>query len=86
VFDGDHHAGLRANLGHVLDLADGRLAGYGLVDAAGMRAAIRAAAAGAPTAWPWLLSTLAAEMWLRSLRAAPAIIWTREAAVPCRRP
>lgn len=95
VFDGDHHAGLRANLGHVLDLADGHLAARHLIKTNGLRTVIRAAAAGAPTAWPWVLSTLAAELWLRSLQAAPAVAWTAhrapnptrtEAAAPCQRP
>ncbi|WEB41498.1 albusnodin/ikarugamycin family macrolactam cyclase [Streptomyces yunnanensis] len=75
VFVGEFHRGMRANLRRVLDLTEGRLAGLGLVTPEPLRAAVHAAALGAETAWPALLPTLNAEMWLAAVDRAPAIEW-----------
>ena len=60
----DHHAGMRANLPDLLDLADGRLAQLGLVDPACLRRHLREAAAGISIELAPLEQALAAEAWL----------------------
>ncbi|MFD8545000.1 albusnodin/ikarugamycin family macrolactam cyclase [Streptomyces sp. NPDC059649] len=75
VFVGEFHRGMRANLRRVISLADGRLAGLGLVEPAPLRAALHAAALGAKTAWPALLPVLNAEMWLAAIERSPSIEW-----------
>ncbi|MCZ0994332.1 albusnodin/ikarugamycin family macrolactam cyclase [Streptomyces noursei] len=75
VFVGEFHRGMRMNLRRVLDLAEGRLAGLGLVTPGPLRAAVHAAALGAETAWPALLPTLNAEMWLAAIDRAPVAGW-----------
>ncbi|MFE7315679.1 albusnodin/ikarugamycin family macrolactam cyclase [Streptomyces sp. NPDC057555] len=75
VFVGEFHRGMRVNLHRVLGLAEGRLAALGLVLPGPLRAAVHAAALGAETAWPALLPTLNAEMWLAAVDRAPAIEW-----------
>jgi asparagine synthase (glutamine-hydrolysing) len=65
-FDADHHAGMRANLRDLMDLADGRLAGLGLVDPVRLRRALRSAAAGIPAPLASLEQALAAEAWLEA--------------------
>jgi asparagine synthase (glutamine-hydrolysing) len=75
TFVGDHHEGLRRNLHHVLDLADGRLAGRGLITLDKLRSEIHMAAAGRNIHWGHLQRVLAAEVWLRSLESAGPIDW-----------
>ncbi|MGW7572540.1 albusnodin/ikarugamycin family macrolactam cyclase [Streptomyces sp. NPDC054765] len=79
VFASDFHRGIRTNLRRVLDLADGRLAARGLIDPGPLRATVHAAALGAETIWPPLLSTLAAEAWLEAVENSPAVEWTTPA-------
>lgn len=78
VFVGDHYQGLRANLDAVLDLPDGHLAEHGLIEPEPVRVAIRAAALGLETTWSQLEPLLCAELWLRSIAAAPTVAWTRQ--------
>ncbi|MGW8975109.1 albusnodin/ikarugamycin family macrolactam cyclase [Streptomyces platensis] len=79
---GDFHLGLRVNRRRVLGLADGRLAALGLITPVPLRATIQAAALGAETIWPPLLSVLAAEVWLEAIERAPGTEWTQAAAAP----
>ena len=76
VFVGDHHRGLRANLPHVLDLADGHLADRGLADPQRLDRQIRRAALGLDTNWGRLEPLLCAELWLRTVAAVPPVPWT----------
>lgn len=78
AFVGDHHQGLRANLDAVLDLPDGHLAEHGLIEPEPVRTAIRAAGLGLETTWSHLEPLLCAELWLRSIAAAPAVDWIRQ--------
>ncbi len=80
LFVGDFHQGVRLNLPHVLDLADGRLAALGVVDPEPLRAVMRGAALGAQTVWPPLLSVLAAEAWLEAVGRASRTEWTERSA------
>ncbi|MFC6882282.1 MULTISPECIES: asparagine synthase [Actinomadura] len=71
-FSADVYAGLRRHRSELLELSDGmRLAGLGLVDPGALRAVLMS-----PPPFPHrlvpLLGTLACEVWLRSLEAAPA--------------
>jgi asparagine synthase (glutamine-hydrolysing) len=75
-FVGDYHQGARTNLRRLLALADGRLADRGIVDPAPLRAALHAAALGARTIWPPLLSAVAAESWLGAVETAARTAWT----------
>ncbi|MFI6350512.1 albusnodin/ikarugamycin family macrolactam cyclase [Streptomyces sp. NPDC050560] len=75
VFVGEFHRGLRANLARTLELADGRLAALGLVAPSPLRTAIHTASLGAETAWPALLPTLNAELWLAAVERTPAPVW-----------
>ncbi|MFF4602107.1 albusnodin/ikarugamycin family macrolactam cyclase [Streptomyces sp. NPDC001339] len=75
VFVGDFHQGLRINLRRLLTLADGRLAARGLVSPGPLRAAMHAAALGARTIWPPLLSAIAAESWLEAIDRSPRTEW-----------
>jgi asparagine synthase (glutamine-hydrolysing) len=75
LFVGDYHQGARVNVGRLLALADGRLSAMGLVNPAPLRAAVHAAALGAPTIWPPLLSAVAAESWLAAVESAAQTQW-----------
>lgn len=75
VFAGDFHRGVRANLPALLTLADGRLAGRGLVDPGPLRAAIQGAALGVRSVWPPLLAALVAEMWLGVVEEEKPVQW-----------
>ncbi|MEU6486757.1 albusnodin/ikarugamycin family macrolactam cyclase [Streptomyces sp. NPDC046887] len=79
---GDFHLGLRANRRRVLGLADGRLAALGLVTPPPLRATVHAAALGAATTWPPLLSALAAEAWLEAVERTPGTEWTQTTPTP----
>ncbi|MEW1610633.1 MULTISPECIES: albusnodin/ikarugamycin family macrolactam cyclase [unclassified Streptomyces] len=79
---GDFHLGLRVNRRRVLGLADGRLAALGLVNPVPLRATVHAAALGAETIWPPLLSALAAEAWLEAVERASGTEWTYTAPTP----
>ncbi|MQA23939.1 MAG: albusnodin/ikarugamycin family macrolactam cyclase [Micromonosporaceae bacterium] len=78
VFAGDHHRGLRANLGSVLALAEGRLSGLRLVDPRWLADEIHRAAAGLDVTWSHLTPLLCAETWLRTIAKAPKVSWTYE--------
>ncbi|MGH8571410.1 MAG: albusnodin/ikarugamycin family macrolactam cyclase, partial [Gammaproteobacteria bacterium] len=54
----------------------GELAVLGLTDPAALRRAISQAAAGLPTHFGFLETTLACDAWLRALRVAQPIRWT----------
>jgi asparagine synthase (glutamine-hydrolysing) len=75
VFVGEFHRGMRMRLPRLLALADGRLAGLGLIEPGPLRAAMHAAALGAETAWPALLPTLNAELWLAVAETTPTPRW-----------
>ncbi|MEW1675455.1 albusnodin/ikarugamycin family macrolactam cyclase [Streptomyces noursei] len=77
-FDADHYAGLRANLPDLRALADGHLAGLGLVDPPALERALREAAAGIPAPLATLEQALAAEAWLIAHHRDPAPVWTTE--------
>ncbi|MFE6689657.1 albusnodin/ikarugamycin family macrolactam cyclase [Streptomyces sp. NPDC057743] len=77
VFVGDFHQGLRVNLRRLLTLADGRLAAIGLVNPDPLRATMHAAALGARTVWPPLLSAIAAEAWLEAVDRGPRTEWAK---------
>ncbi|GAB2500721.1 albusnodin/ikarugamycin family macrolactam cyclase [Nocardiopsis aegyptia] len=77
--DADHHQGLRINLTSVLKLADGWLAGHGIIDPRVLRSELRRAASGRPTAWGLIEPVIAAEVWARSVEAGRAPVWFREA-------
>ncbi|PZT76631.1 MULTISPECIES: albusnodin/ikarugamycin family macrolactam cyclase [unclassified Streptomyces] len=79
---GDFHLGLRRNRTRLLRLADGRLAALGLVNPAPLCATLHAAALGAETIWPPLLSVLAAEAWLEAVERSPGTEWTYTAPTP----
>ncbi|MGH3565964.1 MAG: albusnodin/ikarugamycin family macrolactam cyclase [Pseudonocardia sp.] len=78
MFEADHHRGLRTHLSHVLALVDGELAARGLIDVAALRHAVSQAAAGLPTHFGFLETTLACEAWLRALPVAPPVMWVTE--------
>lgn len=82
VFIGDFHQGLRVNLRRVLGLADGRLASLGIINPAPLRATMHAAALGARTVWPPVLSALAAEAWLEAVESAPGTGWEEPVSAP----
>ncbi|GHB32485.1 albusnodin/ikarugamycin family macrolactam cyclase [Streptomyces chryseus] len=75
VFAGDFHRGVRANLPALLALADGRLAGLGLIDPGPLRAALHGVALGAKSVWPPLLAALAAEMWMAAVESDKPVAW-----------
>ncbi|MBC3987810.1 albusnodin/ikarugamycin family macrolactam cyclase [Streptomyces sp. AC563] len=79
---GDFHLGLRRNRARVLGLVDGRLAALGLINPVPLRATVHAAALGAETIWPPLLSALAAEAWLEAVEHSPGTEWTHAAPTP----
>ncbi|MGH3625803.1 MAG: albusnodin/ikarugamycin family macrolactam cyclase [Sciscionella sp.] len=76
VFEADHHRGLRTHLSHALALVDGELAARGLIEVAALRHAVSQAAAGLPTHFGFLETTLGCEAWLRVLQCTPSVIWT----------
>lgn len=76
VFEADHHRGLRTHLNHILALTDGELATRGLIDTVALRRAVSQAAAGLPTHFGFLETTLACEAWLRAVERAQPIRWT----------
>ncbi|MGW6207401.1 albusnodin/ikarugamycin family macrolactam cyclase [Streptomyces sp. NPDC055089] len=78
-FDADHFTGMRANLPDLLDLADGHLAGLGLIDPGRFRTKLREAAAGIPTPLASIEQALTAEAWLRAHHRAPHPAWNRSA-------
>jgi asparagine synthase (glutamine-hydrolysing) len=80
TFDADHYRGIRANRADLLPLADGHLAGAGLVAPTALRTMLTQTAAGLQVALAGLESVLAAEVWLRAVNAAPPIAWTTVAA------
>jgi asparagine synthase (glutamine-hydrolysing) len=76
-FTPDHYLGLRANTAVLHDLADGALAGHGLLDVEQFRRQLRRAQAGLPVAFSEFEPVLAAEVWLRAIAAGrPAARWT----------
>ncbi|MFF7454457.1 albusnodin/ikarugamycin family macrolactam cyclase [Kitasatospora sp. NPDC008115] len=75
-FNADHYTGLRANLPHLSTLADGHLAGLGLVHPDRLRRHLSQAAAGLPTSLAPLEQAFAAEAWLTAHHHAPVPQWT----------
>jgi asparagine synthase (glutamine-hydrolysing) len=75
-FTADFYQGMRANLPTLLDLADGRLAELGLVNAAELRTTLKNVSVGVPLAFSAVEPAIAAEAWLRSVDAAPSVRWT----------
>ncbi|WP_370424350.1 albusnodin/ikarugamycin family macrolactam cyclase (plasmid) [Streptomyces sp. QH1-20] len=75
------HHGVRANLPHLLDQTDGRLAALNLINPAQLRTALRHAALGVETPWATLLRTLAAETWLGVAETALDCGWQTEEAL-----
>ncbi|MGQ4515556.1 albusnodin/ikarugamycin family macrolactam cyclase [Streptomyces sp. DW26H14] len=76
-FEADHFSGMRANLRELSALADGRLAGLGLLDPGRFRMHLAQAAAGIPLSLATLEQALTAEAWLTALHREPAPRWTR---------
>ncbi|TXL83969.1 albusnodin/ikarugamycin family macrolactam cyclase [Streptomyces sp. IB2014 016-6] len=74
-FNADHYTGLRTNLPHLQQLADGRLAALGLIDPNLLRSHLAQAAAGIPMSLATLEQALAAEAWLHALDHAPTTAW-----------
>ncbi|MER7045221.1 albusnodin/ikarugamycin family macrolactam cyclase [Streptomyces jumonjinensis] len=70
----DHHHGLRANLSRVLDLADGHLAGLGLVRPAVLRSLLRRGALGVDIPWGLIEPVLGTELWLRASGTAKQLV------------
>lgn len=80
TFTSDYYQGLRTNLPSLLDLADGRLARLGIIDAEPLRATLEAAAAGAPTALYTLDTVLGIEAWMAVVESAHEPSWWSDAA------
>ncbi|RDG35930.1 albusnodin/ikarugamycin family macrolactam cyclase [Streptomyces corynorhini] len=78
-FNTDHYAGLRTNLADVSALADGHLAGLGLIDPNRLRGHLRQAAAGIPMPLATIEQALSAEAWLHSHHHTPGPVWTDRA-------
>ncbi|QDY77095.1 albusnodin/ikarugamycin family macrolactam cyclase [Streptomyces qinzhouensis] len=74
LFAMDHHHGLRANLNHVLNLADGYLADLGLVRPAALRSLLRRGALGIDIPWGLIEPVLGAELWLRASGTATQLV------------
>jgi asparagine synthase (glutamine-hydrolysing) len=77
-FDADHYAGMRANLDDLAALADGHLAGLGLVDPRRLRNQLRRASAGIPMSLATIEQALTAEAWLVAHHREPAPGWTAQ--------
>ncbi|MFF2021297.1 albusnodin/ikarugamycin family macrolactam cyclase [Streptomyces sp. NPDC058171] len=78
-FAADHHHGLRANLGRALDLADGHLAGLGLVRPAVLRSLLRRGALGVDIPWGLIEPVLGTELWLRASGTATQFVrWEKQ--------
>ncbi|GAA3042420.1 lasso peptide isopeptide bond-forming cyclase [Kitasatospora albolonga] len=78
LFAVDHHHGLRANQGRVLDLVDGHLADLGLIRPAALRSLLRNAVLGVDIPWGLIEPVLGTELWLRaSGMAGQEIRWER---------
>ncbi|MFF4080798.1 albusnodin/ikarugamycin family macrolactam cyclase [Streptomyces sp. NPDC001777] len=75
-FDADHYAGMRTNLGDLSALADGHLAGLGLIEPRRLRSHLRRAAAGIPMPLAVIEQVLTAEAWLVAHHREPARAWT----------
>ncbi|MFB8286358.1 albusnodin/ikarugamycin family macrolactam cyclase [Kitasatospora purpeofusca] len=76
-FNADHYTGLRTNLLQLSAMADGHLAGLGLVHPGRLRGHLRLAAAGLSTSIAPLEQALAAEAWLTAHHRDPVPDWTR---------
>ncbi|MEU3601026.1 albusnodin/ikarugamycin family macrolactam cyclase [Streptomyces sp. NPDC006798] len=74
LFAMDHHHGLRANLGRVLELADGHLADLGLVQPAVLRSLLRRGALGVDIPWGLIEPVLGTELWLRASGTATQLV------------
>ncbi|MBB5789877.1 albusnodin/ikarugamycin family macrolactam cyclase [Jiangella mangrovi] len=80
TFAADHHRGLRQNLRQFLDLADGELAGRGLIRPSWVRRQLNQAAFGLEVAWSRIAPVIAAEIWLRSVQRDEPTAWVYSAA------
>ncbi|MES9590465.1 albusnodin/ikarugamycin family macrolactam cyclase [Streptomyces sp. NPDC086796] len=74
-FDTDHYAGMRTNRDDLSALADGYLAGLGLIDPRRLRSHLRRAAAGIPEPLATLEQALTTEAWLVAHHREPAPAW-----------
>ncbi|MGH3755551.1 MAG: albusnodin/ikarugamycin family macrolactam cyclase [Pseudonocardiaceae bacterium] len=72
----DRYHGLRANLDHLHELADGHLAALGLVHPGKLRDSLTRAAAGLSGGFAPIDPAVTAETWLRALSAAAPVPWT----------
>lgn len=75
-FESDHYAGLRANTPELLDLAHGRLAEMGLIDATRLAQRLGQAAAGVPMSLAALEQALGSEAWLAAHAREPEPVWS----------
>lgn len=75
----DRYHGLRANLGHLHELADGHLAALGLVHPDKLRDSLTRAAAGLSGGFAPIDPAVTAETWLRALCTATPVPWTTTA-------
>lgn len=75
----DRYHGLRANLDHLRELADGHLAALGLIDPGKLRDNFTHAAAGLSGGFAPIDPAVTAETWLRALDTAPPVPWTTTA-------
>jgi asparagine synthase (glutamine-hydrolysing) len=75
-FNADHYHGMRANLGELHALTDGRLAALNLIDPAEFRRTLTMTAAGLPVPFSTVEPAIAGEVWLRALDATPDVVWT----------
>lgn len=84
-FNPDHYGGMRTNLAALHSLADGRLAGFRLVQPAALRSTLAMTAAGLPVAVSTVEPAVAAEVWLQVLDRTPPVVWSapqRETVAP----
>ncbi|MEV7947566.1 albusnodin/ikarugamycin family macrolactam cyclase [Streptomyces rubiginosohelvolus] len=81
-FEADHYAGLRANMPELLELAHGRLAEMGLIDATGLVQCLGRAAAGVPMSLATLEQALGSEAWLAAHAREPEPAWTSSPSGP----
>ncbi|MFJ2439012.1 albusnodin/ikarugamycin family macrolactam cyclase [Streptomyces sp. NPDC087658] len=79
-FNSDHYTGLRANLPDLLSLADGQLAGLGIIAPDRLRRHLCEAAAGIPMSLATIEQALSSEAWLRAHSEDRGPAWTDEPA------
>ncbi|MGH3568554.1 MAG: albusnodin/ikarugamycin family macrolactam cyclase [Pseudonocardia sp.] len=77
----DRYHGLRVNLDHLRELADGHLAALGLIYPDKLRAGLTRAAGGLSGGFASIDAAVTAETWLRALGAAAPVPWTTTASL-----